>query len=80
MDGIEGKSAMIVEVFADGIGTVRMVGDVVRMQFASLSEDGRFEPRALIVVPAASLDGMIDVLTKARNSRRAAIDEGETAE
>lgn len=71
---------MMVEVFADGIGTVRMVGDVARMQLVSLSGDGRVEPRALLVVPAANLDGMIDILTKARNSRRAAIDEGETAE
>jgi hypothetical protein len=71
---------MKVEVFADGIATVRIVGDVLRMQFVGLSEDGRIEPRALIVVPVAGLDGMIDILTKARGSRLAAINDGETAE
>lgn len=70
---------MTVEIFADGIGAVRIVGDTVRLQFVAMTGQGAggYEPRALVVVPVDHLDSMIDILTKARRNRLAATDPGE---
>lgn len=35
---------MTAEVFADGIGGIRIAGDTARIDFVSLTGDGRFEP------------------------------------
>jgi len=67
---------MTAEVFADGIGGIRIAGDTARIDFVSLTGDGRFEPRVRVVVPVGSLGGMIDILTKAQRSRLAAADDG----
>ncbi|HWW12756.1 MAG TPA: hypothetical protein VN018_09575 [Brevundimonas sp.] len=67
---------MTAEVFADGIGNIRTVGDTVRIDFVSLTGDGRFEPRVRVVVPVSSLGSMIDILTKARRSGLTAADDG----
>lgn len=62
------------EVFADGISGVRIVGDTVRLEFASLAHGDpkapAFEPRVRLVLPASALPGMIDVLKKAQESRQ----------
>jgi hypothetical protein len=73
---------MTVEIFADGIGSVGIVGDTVRLQFVAMTGKGGsgYEPRGLVVVPFAHLDSMIATLTKARRSRLAATDPGETTE
>lgn len=73
---------MTVEIFADGIGSIRIVGDTVRLQFVAMTGQGAtgYEPRALVVVPSAHLDSMINALTIARRSRLAATDMGDEAE
>lgn len=67
---------MTAEVFADGIGSLRVVGDTARIDFVGLTGDGRFEQRVRVVVPVGSLGGMIDMLTKARRSGLTAADDG----
>ncbi len=67
---------MSAEVFADGIGGVRIVGDTVRIDFVSLTESGRFEPRVRVVVPVSNLGSMIDILTKVHRSGLTAADDG----
>lgn len=58
----------VTEVFADGIGTVRVVGDTVRIDMVSMSGGGGFEMRVRLVVPTTSLGQMVDILRKAQQS------------
>jgi hypothetical protein len=63
------------EVYADGIGSLQIVGGTVRLQFVSVEPDGgggRFAPRVRVVLPLTSLDSMIHTLTSARRSVQAA--------
>ena len=65
----------IEEVYSDGIGSIQVVGETVRLQFVSLAagaEAGRFEPRVRVVLPLSSLDSMIETLTRARRGVQAA--------
>ncbi|WP_291832675.1 hypothetical protein [Brevundimonas sp.] len=74
--GRSGGAAMTAEVFADGIGGIRIVGDTARIDFVSLTGDGRFESRVRVVAPVSNLNSMIDILTKAQRNRLAAADDG----
>lgn len=62
------------EVFADGIAGVRIVGDTVRLEFASLAPGDPqapiFEPRLRVVLPASALPGVIDLLRRAQETRQ----------
>lgn len=58
------------EVFADGISSVRIIGETVRIEFASLSggvHEGHATaaPRVRIVAPRSALPAMVRTLQQA---------------
>lgn len=62
---------MVDEVFVDGLGNARIVGEVIQLNFVSAKGDG-FEPRVRLVLPYGHLDGLIAALTKARRGPQTA--------
>lgn len=62
---------MVNEVFADGLGSVRIVGDVIQLNFVSAKGED-FEPRVRLLLPHGSLDALIATLTKARRGLQTA--------